>query len=494
MPLVQLPPEPVRLANLIAGAWSTPPGATYLDVRSPYTGQVIGSVPLTPASEVERAVAAAHEAFAGWSATPIKERAQVIFKMRELLLANLERLAHSAAGEAGKTVAEGRAEFLKGIEVAEFALSLQNVDSGGVLEVSRGITCEYRREPLGVVAGVTPFNFPAMVPMWMFPIALALGNTFVWKPSEKVPLTANEIGKLMIEAGFPPGVFSIVHGGRETVEALLARPEVTAVGFVGSTPVARQVFVSGTSEGKRVLALGGAKNHLIVVPDADEALTVQAVVDSFTGCAGQRCMAASVLLAVGDVQHLIDRVVDRASRLELGTGMGAIIDRGAVSRIEAAVGAGAAAGAKLLLDGRGKRPAGDEYREGSWVGPSILDHVDPASELRHTEVFGPLLAIVRVPTLREAIEVQRSSRFGNAASIFTTNGAVAQLVAEQASAGMIGVNVGVPVPREPFSFGGTKESRFGQGDITGQGGVELWSTVKKITRKWAVQTDTTWMG
>ncbi|RYE91317.1 MAG: aldehyde dehydrogenase family protein, partial [Myxococcales bacterium] len=214
MPLVELPPEPVRLDNLINGSWATPSGASYLDVRSPYTGQVIGQVPLTPPAEVERAVAAADRAFAGWSSTPIKERAQAIFKMRELMLAGLERLAHSAAGEAGKTVAEARAEVLKGIEVAEFALSLQNLDTGGVLEVSRGITCEYRREPLGVVAGITPFNFPAMVPMWMFPIALALGNTFIWKPSEKVPLTANLIGALMNEAGFPPGVFSVVHGGK----------------------------------------------------------------------------------------------------------------------------------------------------------------------------------------------------------------------------------------------------------------------------------------
>ena len=249
-PLVQLPAEPVWLDNLIAGVWSTPPGATHLDVQSPYTGQVIGRVPLTPAAEVDRAVRAAHQAFAGWSATPIKERSQILFRMRELLLGSLDRLAHSAAGEAGKTVAEARAEILKGVEVTEFALSLQNSDAGAVLEVSRGITCESRREPLGVVAGVTPFNFPVMVPMWMFPIALALGNTFIWKPSEKVPLTANLLGALLVEAGFPPGVFSIVHGGRETVEALITRPDVTAVGFVGSSPVARQVFLSGTTEGK----------------------------------------------------------------------------------------------------------------------------------------------------------------------------------------------------------------------------------------------------
>jgi len=492
--LVTLPREPRVLDNLVGGAWRRPPDATYVDVTSPYTGTVIGKVPMSDKTEVDRAVAAAKLAQPGWFAVPLKERTQRLFQFRQLLLDHADRLAHSAAGEAGKTVAEARAGVMKGVEVVEFALSIQNLDSGGSMEVSRGVTCEYRREPLGVVAGITPFNFPAMVPMWMFPIAITLGNAFVLKPSEKVPLTANLLGELMIEAGFPPGVFTIVHGGREAVEALVTHDDIAAVAFVGSTPIARKLYEMGTARGKRVLALGGAKNHLIVVPDADEQVTVQGVVDSFTGCAGQRCMAASVLVAVGDVDPLLERIFERARSIEVGASMGAIIDQGSLERITAAIGKAEAAGAKVVVDGRGKRPADAEYKQGSWLGPTVLDRVSPDMEIRHTEVFGPVLTVVRVPTLKDAIALQHQSAFGNAASVFTTNGAVAQYVAENAHAGMIGVNVGVPVPREPFSFGGTQESKFGQGDITGHSGVEFWSHIKKITRKWQAQADTTWMG
>jgi malonate-semialdehyde dehydrogenase (acetylating) / methylmalonate-semialdehyde dehydrogenase len=491
---VQLPREPKILENLVGGRWARPAGAALLDVTSPYTGTLIGKVPMSSAADVGAIVDEARRAQPAWAAMPIKERTARLFRFRQLLLDNLERLANSAASESGKLVAEAQASVLKGVEVCEFALSLQNMDQGGIMEVSRGITCEYRREPLGVVAGIAPFNFPAMVPMWMFPIAVTLGNAFILKPSEKVPMTTQLVGELMVEAGFPPGIFSIAHGGREAVEALLAHPDVKAIGFVGSTQVARSVYETGTRNGKRVLALGGAKNHLIMVPDADEALTVPAVVDSFTGCAGQRCMAASVLLAVGDVDHLVQKIIARAASIQLGTGMGAIIDQGSLDRISSAIAAAEQAGAKLVLDGRGKRPEGDEYKGGSWLGPSILDHVSPSMDLRTREVFGPVLAIVRVPTLREALAVQHDCAYGNACSVFTTTGSTAQYVAHNAHAGMIGVNVGVPVPREPFSFGGINDSRFGQGDITGPGGVEFWSQQKKVTTKWAVQPDTTWMG
>jgi malonate-semialdehyde dehydrogenase (acetylating)/methylmalonate-semialdehyde dehydrogenase len=332
-----------------------------------------------------------------------------------------------------------------------------------------------------------------MVPLWMFPIAVTVGNAFILKPSEKVPLTACAMGELMVEAGIPRGVFSVVHGGRETVEALVAHPDVRAVGFVGSSSVARRVYSEGSAQGKRVLALGGAKNHLIVVPDADEALTAQAVVDSFTGCAGQRCMAASVLLAVGNVQHILDQVVERVSRLEVGGGMGAIIDRASLTRLETAIATAEKAGARVLVDGRGKKPAGEKWAGGHWLGPTILDGVRPDMEAAQRELFGPVLAIVRVPTLSAALEVENASPYGNAASIFTTNGAVAQAVVEGSRVGMVGVNVGVPVPREPFSFGGTGESKFGYGDITGLSSLGFWTDLKKVTRKWTSRTDGSWM-
>ncbi|MDY7226465.1 CoA-acylating methylmalonate-semialdehyde dehydrogenase [Hyalangium rubrum] len=490
---VQLPETPIIGRNLVGGEWVTPAGAAMLDVRSPYTGTVIGRVPLTPAAGVAPVVEAAKKAAEGWRATALRDRTSRMFRFRMLLEQHIERLANLAASEAGKTIAEARAGLLKGIEVCDYALSVQNLDTGGALEVSRGVTCEFKREPLGVVAGIAPFNFPAMVPLWMIPTAITLGNAFILKPSEKVPLTSLLLGELMLEAGVPPGVFSIVHGGKEAVDGILEHPDIQAVGFVGSTNIARRVYAEGTARGKRVLALGGAKNHLIVVPDADPVFTPQAVVDSFTGCAGQRCMAASVMVAVGDVQHIIDEMARRAAAIEMGPGMGALIDRAAQERLEAAIARAEADGAKVLVDGRGKKPSGAAYGGGNWLGPTILDHVRPGSEAHTKELFGPLISIVRVPTLTAAIELQNSSPYGNAASVFTTNGIVAQHVVDNAKAGMVGVNVGVPVPREPFSFGGINESRFGHGDITGQGGVEFWSYLKKVTRKWTARTDGSWM-
>ncbi len=493
MSFVLLPESPIACRNLVGGEWLVPTNSTLLDVRSPYTGGVIGRVPLTNAAGVAQAVEAAKAAAPAWRATPLRERTARMQRFRNLLDAQTDRLAQLAASEAGKTVAEARAGILKGLEVCDFALSLQNLDSGAAMEVSRGVSCELRREPLGVVAGITPFNFPAMVPLWMFPIAVTVGNAFILKPSEKVPLTACALGELMMEAGIPPGIFNVVHGGKEAVDALLTHPDVPAIAFVGSSSVARYVYAEGSARGKRVLALGGAKNHVILVPDADPDFTPQAVMDSFTGCAGQRCMAASVLLAVGDVQRLIDEVVQRASRLELGPGMGAIIDRASVQRLEAAITKAEADGARVLLDGRGRKPSGVRWAEGHWLGPTVLDHVRPDMEAAQKELFGPVLSIVRVPTLSAALEIENASPYGNAASVFTTNGAVAQTVVENARAGMVGVNVGVPVPREPFSFGGIGESRFGHGDITGTPGVEFWSLLKKVTRKWSARTDGSWM-
>ena len=453
---------------------------------------MIGSVGLSGPADVAAIVAAAREPAAAWARTPLKERVRPLARFHELVTQALDELSETVALESGKTEAEGRAGLLRGLEVVEFAQSLPNLDRGGALEVSRGVTCEYRREPLGIVAGIAPFNFPAMVPMWMFPIAITLGNAFILKPSEKVPLTACRLAELMLEAGYAPGLFSLLQGGREAVEALIDHPEVRAVGFVGSTAAARAVHARATSLGKRALCLGGAKNHLIVAPDANEALTVKSIVDSFTGCAGQRCMAGSVMVVVAEAERFVSKVVELASRIELGKEMGALIDAAAHARLSAGLAEAAREGAQILLDGRAQAaPRGLE--NGNWLGPSVIDQVTPQMESAKIELFGPLLSIIRVKTLDEALALELGSPYGNATSIFTQSGAVASYVAERASSGMVGVNIGVPVPREPFSFGGTKDSKFGQGDMTGPAGVELWSNLKKITTKWALSEDATWM-
>ena len=489
--LIEWPASPLSATNLIEGEW-VEGGGTSHGVVSPYNGQNLGVIHPATSDDVERCVKGAVRGFEEWRAVPIKERTTYLLRFRELLMRDLDKLAQSVARESGKLVSEGRAEVLKGIEVLEFAASLQNSDLGGALEVSRGVTCEYRREPLGVTVGITPFNFPAMVPMWMIPISIALGNAFIHKPSDKVPFTPVLLGELLAEAGFPKGVYSVLQGGREVVEALAHHPNVAALGFVGSSAVAKSVYAQASSRGTRALCLGGAKNPLLVVPDADPAITVDGVVASFTGCAGQRCMAASVLLAVGDVDHLLEKIVQAAGKMRLGTDMGALIDHAARERLTAAIERAVKDGATLRLDGRSvKSPAG--YEGGNWLGPTILDNAKPTMESACVELFGPVLTIVRVKTLDEALAFERKSSYGNAISVFTTSGAVARYVADRASSGMVGINIGVPVPREPFSFGGTKDSKFGTGDITGAGGVELWSNRKKITAKWALQADKNWM-
>ncbi|HEY5375630.1 MAG TPA: CoA-acylating methylmalonate-semialdehyde dehydrogenase [Polyangiaceae bacterium] len=478
--------------NLVGSSWLPASSAESIDIKSPWTGQVIGSVGLSGRADVAAVVEAAREPAAVWAKTPLKERVRPLTRFHELLTQALTELSETVALESGKTEAEARAGLLRGLEVVEFAQSLPNLDRGGALEVSRGVTCEYRREPLGIVAGIAPFNFPAMVPMWMFPIAITLGNAFILKPSEKVPLSACRLGELMLEAGYAPGLFSLLQGDRRAVEALIDHPEVRAIGFVGSTPAARAVHARATGLGKRALCLGGAKNHMIVAPDANEAITVKSIVDSFTGCAGQRCMAGSVMVVVGDADRFVSKVVAAASRIELGKDMGALIDPAAHARLSAGLAEAEREGAQILLDGRG-RAAPTGWQGGNWLGPSVIDHVTPAMQSAQIELFGPLLSIIHVKTLDEALSLEQLSPYGNATSIFTQSGAVASYVAERATSGMVGVNIGVPVPREPFSFGGTKDSKFGQGDMTGPAGVELWSNLKKITSKWALAEDATWM-
>ncbi len=489
--LVELPAARLEARNFIGGAWSPGSGATHERV-SPYTGKVLGDLTYATQSDVEIAIQAAHASALSWRRVPIKERTAILLQVRNLLCRDLELLAHSTARECGKTVAEARAEVLKGIEVLEFATSVQNADLGGSLEVSRGVTCEYRREALGVTVGITPFNFPAMVPMWMIPIALVMGNSFVLKASDKVPFTPCILADVCAEAGLPAGVFSVLQGGKEVVDALISHPLVKAVGFVGSSPVARSVYASATGLGKRALCLGGAKNHLIVAPDADPTVTIDGVVSSFTGCAGQRCMAASVMVTVGEAERFIPQIVEAAGRIRLGEDMGALIDAAALTRLSSAIARAQQEGGTLVLDGR-KVPPPAGYEGGFWLAPTIIGDATPAMECAQCELFGPVLTIVKVRTLDEALALDARSQFGNATSIFTSSGGVARYVAEQAGSGMIGINIGVPVPREPFSFGGTKQSRFGHGDITGAGGIEFWSNRKKITTKWAEQADKNWM-
>ncbi len=492
MPLVDLPESPRRCENLVAGRWQRARTGQQRPLTSPYSGTVTGSVELSGADDVDAVVAGARAAFPAWRAIPIKERTRPLFRFRELVAACMDELANLAALEAGKTRAEAAAGLAKGLEVVEFALSLQNLDDGALLEVSRGVSCEVRREPLGVVAGITPFNFPAMVPLWMFPIAVTVGNAFILKPSEKVPQTATRLGELMLEAGFPPGVFSLVQGDKQAALALAEHPDVAAVAFVGSTAAARAIYERATARGKRALCLGGAKNHLIVVPDAEPGVTVRGVVDSFTGCAGQRCMASSVLVAVGPVDHLVGQIAEEAARIELGPGMGALIDAAARERLTAAIDRAEREGARVLVDGR-RRPPPPGYEGGSWLGPTVIDQARPDMDCARSELFGPVLTVLRVPTLEAALALEAASPYGNATSVFTTSGSVARHVAERAESGMVGVNVGVPVPREPFSFGGSKDSKFGSGDITGRPAVEFWSRLKKITTKWAPAADANWM-
>ncbi len=458
------------------------PAPAAIPVSSPWDGTVIGEVMAADAATVDRAVVTAQAGFQAWSRIPVKDRAQVLFRFKALVERDLKGLAALIARENGKTEAEAEAELRKGVEVVEYATALPHLGAGEFLEVSSGVDGWSRRLPLGVVAGITPFNFPAMVPMWMFPIALACGNAFILKPSEQVPLTPVRLGELLAEAGLPAGVFSVVQGDRETVGHLLDHPGVEAVAFVGSTPVAREVQRRAALAGKRALALGGAKNHLVILPDAEPDLTVANVVASVTGCAGQRCMAASVLVAVGACEPLLDRIVAEAGKVRPGIEMGAVISGTAKARIEAAIARAAAEGAAVRLDGRGAVVPG---KAGGWyVGPTVLDRVKPEADCATEEIFGPVLTILRAATLDEAIGLVNRLPFGNAASIYTRSGGAAHRFAAGVNVGMVGVNLGVPVPREPFSFGGWNQSRFGAGDITGGDGIRFWSKLKKVTQRW----------
>jgi len=469
------------LRNFIAGE-AIDGDLPQLDVHNPSSGDVIARVPVSGRHEVDAAVGAARAAFPAWSSTPLKERVQVFFRYKALLEQHLDDLAALITEENGKVASEARAEVLKSAELTEFACSLPQIATGEVLEVSRGIECRVERFPIGIVAAITPFNFPSMVPHWSIPNAIALGNCMILKPSELVPLSAMRIAELLGEAGLPPGVFNVVHGGRESVEAICDHPDIAAISFVGSTSTAKAVYRRATSNLKRCLALGGAKNHLIVMPDAERESTAANVVASMAGSAGQRCMAASVMVTVSSTEPVIARLAEVAPVIVPGRDIGPVISAQAKERITAYIDEAEEAGATVIVDGR--RAVVRGYEGGYFLGPTVIDHVTPEMRIAREEVFGPVLAIVRANDIDEALAIENASPYGNAAAVFTESGGIARHVMERASAGMIGVNVGVPVPREPFSFGGWNDSRFGVGDITGRGSLELWTQTKKLTTKW----------
>ena len=479
------------IQNFINGKFVNSQTDKKLDIVSPVDGTLLSTVPMSTAKDLDDAVQAAKSAFGGWSKTPIKERVQVFFRYKTLLEKHLKELAELCSEENGKTYGESVAEIEKSIELTEFACSLPQLVTGEVLEVSRGVECRTEHVALGVVASIVPFNFPSMVPNWTLPNAIALGNCMIMKPSEKVPLSCGRLAELLKEAGLPDGVFNIVHGDVEIVEAICDHPNIEAVSFVGSTKVAKIVYQRATSNYKRCLALGGAKNHLMVLPDAIPGMTAQNVAASMSGCAGQRCMAASAMIGVGNVDAIIDKICEEARKIIPGENLGAVINQESKERIERYIGEAERDGAKILVDGRNAKVNGKE--NGTYVGPTVIDFVTPGMSVATEEIFGPVISIMRTKTVDEALAIENANPYGNAASVFTQNGAMARYIIDHASAGMIGVNVGVPVPREPFSFGGWNESKFGVGDITGKSSIEFWTKLKKSTTKWNAEAGVNWM-
>jgi malonate-semialdehyde dehydrogenase (acetylating) / methylmalonate-semialdehyde dehydrogenase len=481
----------VECYNFIGGKW-TSPEEKIGSILSPFTGNLLANTYRSSNISVQNAVNYAKIAQLNWEQQSLRERASIMLKFQTWIMDNLVQLSKTISNESGKLPQEARDGILKGIEILEFASSLQIHDSLTKMQVSKGIHCEYRREALGIVAGITPSNFPAMVPMWMIPIALMTGNCFIWKPSEKTPMTSLLLCDGLKECGLPDGVLSIVQGDKITVDALCDNEDIKAIAFVGSTPAAKHVYTRASANGKRVLTLGGAKNHIILMPDAQNELAIDGILSSFTGCAGQRCMAASVLLSVGETEHIIYEIAKKAQKFHAAKDIGAIITKQSLERLNLAIEKSVQEGAKLLVDGR-KVTVSDEYSNGNWLNPTILDYVDPQSFSATEELFGPILSIIRCKDIESAMKIENANPYGNAASIFTTRGDVAEFVTSKAKAGMVGINVGIPVPREPFSFGGINNSKFGHGDITGSGGIEFWSNRKKVTTKWFQITNNNWM-
>jgi len=461
------------------------------DIYNPATGQVTGTVDFAGQDEVDAAVRAAAAAFPQWRDTSLVKRAAVMFAFRELVRSHAAELAALISAEHGKVGSDAAGEVARGLEVVEFACGMPHLLKGAFSEnVSTGVDAYSIRQPLGVVAGITPFNFPAMVPMWMFPIAIAAGNTFVLKPSEKDPSASIRLAELLAEAGLPDGVFNVVHGGKEAVDAILTHAGISAVSFVGSTPVARYVSEVGTTAGKRVQALGGAKNHMVVLPDADLDLAADAAVSAGFGSAGERCMAISVLVAVDPVgDKLIEKIRERVEKLTVGPGdqpsseMGPLVTRAHRDKVASYLDAGIADGATLAVDGRSHPVTGGDA-DGFWLGPSVLDDVRPSMSCYTDEIFGPVLSVVRAPTYADALGVVNGNPYGNGTAIFTNDGGAARKFTSEVQVGMVGINVPIPVPMAFYSFGGWKSSLFGDTHMHGTEGVHFYTRGKAVTERW----------
>ncbi|GAA3826688.1 CoA-acylating methylmalonate-semialdehyde dehydrogenase [Streptomyces phyllanthi] len=466
-------------------------------VFNPATGTEQAQVVLGGAADVNAAVQAAAAAFETWSESSLTQRTQVMFAFRQLLLDHEEELARIISAEHGKTIDDARGEITRGREVVEFTCGLGDILKGSFSDqVSRGIDVHNFRQPLGVVAGITPFNFPAMVPLWMHPIAIATGNTFILKPSERDPSAANYIADLYKKAGLPDGVFNVVHGGKDAVDALLTHPGIQAVSFVGSTPIARYVHETATAHGKRVQALGGAKNHAVVLPDADLDFAANHITAGAYGSAGERCMALSVTIAVGTAADNLVEVLQRKAReIKVGPGdtpgtdMGPLVTKAAQERIENAVTTAAGQGATIVVDGRGLKVEGHE--NGFFTGPSLLDHVTTHMDAYKEELFGPVLAIIRTDTLDDAIELINANPYGNGTALFTASGEAARRFQRKINIGMIGINVPVPVPMSYYSFGGWKDSLIGDSPIHGPEGIRFYTRPKVVTTRWPQPTQQT---
>lgn len=478
------------LRNFVGGRWIDSKGTAALDVYNPATGAVIARVPLGTREDVEAAVAAAKAAYPAWRATPVVERARKMFIFQAKLEAHFDEIARIVTTEHGKTLDESRGSVRRGIEAVEVAAGMPSLMMGGGLEdIARGIDCNYHRQPMGVFAAIAPFNFPAMVPLWFLPFAVATGNTFLVKPSELVPLSQRRIFELLHESGIPDGVVNLVNGGVDVVNALCEHPDIKGVSFVGSTPVARHVYTTAANHGKRVQALGGAKNFILVMPDADLDKSIHIISESCYGCAGERCLAGSVVVTVGNKHAEIrERLLAEARSIRVGDGlepgitMGPVIRPGAKERILGFIEKGVSEGAELVLDGRGLSVEGRP--NGFFLGPTVFDKVDPKSTIGHEEIFGPVLTMMNVPSLSAGIELLRAHPKANATSIFTTSGKAAREFSYHAPATMVGVNIGVAAPMSYFPFGGAKESFFGDLKAHGKDGVEFYTDKKVVIERW----------
>jgi malonate-semialdehyde dehydrogenase (acetylating)/methylmalonate-semialdehyde dehydrogenase len=483
-------PVPFQLGHFVAGREVPGTSGRSGKVYDPATGAVRGDVAFASAAETQAAIAAAEAALPGWAATPPLQRARVMFRFKALLEEHLDELARLITVEHGKVFSDARGEVIRGMEVVEFACGIPQVLKGEFSEsVGTGVDSWSQRQPVGVCAGITPFNFPAMVPMWMFPVAIACGNTFVLKPSEKDPSCPMRLAQLLQEAGLPEGVFNVVNGDREAVDTLLTDPRVGAVSFVGSTPVAEYIYRTASAHGKRVQALGGAKNHMVVMPDADTENAASALIGAAYGSAGERCMAISVAVAVGDAgDDLVEAVRRQLASLKVGSGldegveMGPLVTREHLERVSGYVDLGVQEGAKLVVDGRGLRVKGNEA--GYFIGPCLFDAVQPSMRIYREEIFGPVLCVVRVPDLAAALQLVNEHEFGNGTAIFTASGEAARTFTQGVQAGMVGINVPIPVPMAFHSFGGWKRSLFGALHVHGPDGVRFYTRLKTVTSRW----------